>query len=52
MARNIDDPNIVTIVFAISDIDKAKALIKSEAEKRKSDDGRSRRVFGNVLFIS
>jgi hypothetical protein len=30
----------MTIVFAISDIDKAKALIKSEREKRKSDDGR------------
>ncbi|SEA41528.1 hypothetical protein SAMN05443667_104125 [Flavobacterium gillisiae] len=34
MARNIDDPNIVTIVFAISDIDKAKALIKSEEQKK------------------
>ena len=34
MARNIDDPNIVTLVFAISDIDKAKALIKSEEQKK------------------
>jgi hypothetical protein len=34
MARNIDDPNMVTLVFAISDIDKAKALIKSEEQKK------------------
>lgn len=34
MARNVDDPNMVTLVFAISDIDKAKALIKSEEQKK------------------
>jgi hypothetical protein len=40
MARNIDDPNMVTIVFAISDIDKAKHW-SNQKRARKSDDGRS-----------
>jgi hypothetical protein len=34
IGRGIDDPNMVTLVFAISDIDKAKALIKSEEQKK------------------
>jgi len=34
MARSIDDPNMVTLVFAISDMEKAKAAINSEAKKK------------------
>lgn len=34
MARGIDDPNMVTLVFAISDLEKAKASINSEAKKK------------------
>ena len=34
MARGIDDPNMVTLVFAISDMDKAKASINSEEKKK------------------
>jgi hypothetical protein len=34
MARSIDDPNMVTIVFAISDMEKAKASSTSEAKKK------------------
>jgi hypothetical protein len=34
MARSADDPNVVTLVFAISDIDKAKAMMNSEAQKK------------------
>lgn len=34
MARNIDDPNVVTLVFAITDMAKAKAGITSEAKKK------------------
>jgi hypothetical protein len=34
MARSVDDPNMVTLVFAISDIDKAKAMISSEEQKK------------------
>lgn len=33
MARSIDDPNVVALVFAISDIKKAKASINSEEKK-------------------
>lgn len=34
MARSVDDPNMVTLVFAISDMEKAKALISSESQKK------------------
>lgn len=34
MARSIDDPNVVSLVFAISDLEKAKARINSEAMKK------------------
>jgi hypothetical protein len=34
MARNLDDPNMVTVVFAISDLEKAKASISSEEKKK------------------
>jgi quinol monooxygenase YgiN len=34
MARSVDDPNVVTVVFAISDLEKAKASITSEAKKK------------------
>lgn len=34
MARSIDDPNTVTLVFAISDMKKAKAAMTSEAKKK------------------
>jgi hypothetical protein len=34
LARGIDDPNMVTIVFAITDMKKAKASITSEAKKK------------------
>jgi len=34
MARSIDDPNMVTLVFAISDMEKAKAAINSEEKKK------------------
>jgi hypothetical protein len=34
LARSIDDPNMVTIVFAITDLKKAKASITSEAKKK------------------
>lgn len=34
MTRSIDDPNMVTIVFAISDMEKAKASSTSEAKKK------------------
>ncbi|WP_133242633.1 hypothetical protein [Flavobacterium psychrotolerans] len=34
MARGIEDPNVVTIVFAITDMKKAKASITSEAKKK------------------
>ncbi|UQD56620.1 hypothetical protein [Flavobacterium sp. K5-23] len=34
MARGVDDPNVVTVVFAISDMEKAKASITSEAKKK------------------
>lgn len=34
MARSVDDPNMVTLVFAISDMDKAKASINSEEKKK------------------
>ena len=34
MARSIDDPNMVTLVFAVSDMKKAKAAITSEAKKK------------------
>ena len=34
MARSLEDPNIVTVVFAISDVEKAKASISSEAKKK------------------
>ncbi|EIA08492.1 hypothetical protein [Flavobacterium frigoris] len=34
IARSIDDPNIVTLVFAISDMEKVKTLINSEEQKR------------------
>jgi hypothetical protein len=30
MARSVDDPNMVTLVFAISDLDRAKAIINLE----------------------
>jgi hypothetical protein len=33
IARSIDDPNMVTVVFAISDLEKAKASISSEAKR-------------------
>ena len=33
LARGIDDPNIVHIVFAVTDMAKAKAAITSEAKK-------------------
>ncbi|MFE3870456.1 hypothetical protein ACFX5F_04390 [Flavobacterium sp. ZS1P70] len=34
LARSIDDPNMVTIVFAITDMKKAKSSINSEAKKK------------------
>lgn len=34
MARSIDDPNMVTLVFAITDMKKAKENITSEAKKK------------------
>lgn len=34
LARGIDDPNMVTIVFAITDMKKAKSSITSEAKKK------------------
>lgn len=34
MARGIDDPNVVTLIFAITDMKKAKASITSEAKKK------------------
>lgn len=34
LARGIDDPNMVSIVFAITDMKKAKANITSEAKKK------------------
>lgn len=34
LARGIDDPNMVTIVFAVTDMKKAKANIISEAKKK------------------
>ncbi|HTE29649.1 MAG TPA: hypothetical protein VK666_04695 [Chryseolinea sp.] len=34
LARGIDDPNIVHIVFAVTDMVKAKAAINSEAKKK------------------
>lgn len=34
MARSVDDPNMVTLVFAISDMKKAKVAITSEAKKK------------------
>jgi hypothetical protein len=34
MARSVDDPNVVALVFAISDLEKAKASITSEAKKK------------------
>ena len=34
LARGIDDPNMVTIVFAITDMKKAKESITSEAKKK------------------
>ena len=34
MARSIDDPNMVTLVFAVTDMEKAKASINSEAKKK------------------
>ena len=33
MARGMDDPNMVYIVFAVTDMDKAKARITSEELK-------------------
>jgi len=33
IARSIDDPNMVTVVFAISDLEKVKASIASEAKR-------------------
>jgi quinol monooxygenase YgiN len=34
MARNVDDPNMVHLVFAVTDMAKAKAAITSEAKKK------------------
>lgn len=34
MARSLDDPNMVALVFAISDMEKVKAVIDSEAQKK------------------
>ena len=34
IARGVDDPNMVHIVFAITDMTKAKAAITSEAKKK------------------
>ena len=34
LARGIDDPNVVHIVFAVTDMAKAKAAITSEAKKK------------------
>ncbi|WP_157485468.1 hypothetical protein [Flavobacterium sp. ACAM 123] len=34
MARNIDDPNVEALVFTISDIDKTKAIVNSEEQKK------------------
>jgi quinol monooxygenase YgiN len=34
MARSVDDPNVVALVFAISDMEKAKASITSEEKKK------------------
>lgn len=38
LARSIDDPNIVAIVFAVTDMKKAKASITSEAKKKLMKD--------------
>ncbi|MDI1306578.1 MAG: hypothetical protein PSX42_17265 [bacterium] len=38
LARSIDDPNMVAIVFAITDMKKAKENIKSEAKKKLMKD--------------
>jgi quinol monooxygenase YgiN len=34
LARNVDDPNMVHIVFAVTDMAKAKAAINSDAKKK------------------
>jgi quinol monooxygenase YgiN len=34
MARNVDDPNLVHIVFAVTDMAKAKAAMNSESKKK------------------
>jgi quinol monooxygenase YgiN len=34
MARSVDDPNMVALVFAVTDMKKAKAAITSEAKKK------------------
>jgi quinol monooxygenase YgiN len=34
MARSIDDPNVVTLVFAVTDMKKAKESMTSEAKKK------------------
>lgn len=39
MAQSIDDPNMVTLVFAISDMKKARASITSEAKKKLMMEG-------------
>lgn len=39
MGRSADDPNMVTLVFAITDMEKAKASINSEAKKKLMKDG-------------
>jgi hypothetical protein len=39
MARSADDPNMVALVFAITDMEKAKASINSEAKKKLMKDG-------------
>lgn len=38
LARSIDDPNIVAIVFAVTDMKKAKASITSDAKKKLMKD--------------
>ncbi|MFE3869061.1 hypothetical protein ACFX5E_13410 [Flavobacterium sp. LS2P90] len=53
LARGIDDPNMVTIVFAITDMKKAKESITSEAKKKLMMDagviGRPEMFFYKVM---
>jgi hypothetical protein len=34
LARNVEDPNMIHLVFAVTDMAKAKAAINSDAKKK------------------